>query len=114
MARGNLRTGRLLAWVALASPLAAWLFQYAVKQVANRLSSTETSVIPRPPRMLAVTLVIVQIGLIIAAWVLGIAALRRPGGRKIGTGLLAVLAIVLATITIFFVVADVAFWVMGN
>jgi hypothetical protein len=64
--------------------------------------------------MLAVTLVIVQIDLIIAGWVLGVAALRCPGGRKSGTGLLAVLAIVLATITIFFVVADVAFWVMGN
>jgi hypothetical protein len=87
---------RILAWLALAAPCAAWLSQCAFGSGVG------------VPALILVVLVLVQLILVVGGLALGILALFLPGGRRLSVMLPAIFGIGLSTLTIFLNVVLIA------
>src|SRR5689334_17628000 len=89
---------RILAWLAVAGPCAAWLSQcgfaggFAVQV----------------PALFLVVLLVIQLVLVVGGLILGIVALFLPGGRRLSVMLPAILGIGLSAFTIFINVVLIA------
>src|SRR5262245_31268186 len=81
---------RIMAWLAVAGPAAAWLSQCVF-----------VSGVVAPPALILVVLMLAQLVLVFGGLVVGIVALFLPGGRQLSVMLPAVLGIGLSTLTIF-------------
>jgi hypothetical protein len=81
----------MLAWLAVASPCAAWLSQCVFA----------SGVAVQVPALFLIVLMLAQLVLVVGGLALGIVALFMPGGRRLSVMLPAILGMGLSTFTIF-------------